>query len=813
MKKIFMSLFVFCAALGSEDPRLLLAKKPNVQEQQALSQEGKNIQKQGAVLLKEERVLEPNVQQQQALSQEEQSLQEQGLQERGFGEDSDVFQLGRQNCLIPESLSLSAKNAQHFLEWENRFLHPELYAAQDQSFFIGSRAKTPPYTGLLDGFGRGIVIPSNPSLVTPNDNTFIVVCGYAYEVNPSASGGNAAFQATQTSYAMAGVARFNYTANGGAGGIDPYFGPSKNGQVLTIFKSSAYPLRVVIQPAATVADQKIIVVGHTYNLIADPLATNNSNRYQLFVIRYNWDGSLDATFNPKGERPGIALLSLTDFSASAASAGIDSSSAILSNSYSKYLPSQGYALVLDAQNNIIVVGNANGMLLVARYLGSSNPSAGTYAGTLDTTFNPQGYLYDLSKAYDSASVSSQVVAQTQNNGGVIIDSSTRQPLKGTPGTLLCSILGSPTFANQGLVVVGNDGGYAVDLDPNGNIVVAGLGYQAVPGLYTGATRALLLRITPTGTFDTTFGKLKNGIVITSVFDVDTRAYSVVINKIIGNSDYGKITIAGVLRDSFWNLYAMVARYLPSSGLPDATFGPGTINNGKDTKRIPGISFFAVQTFSSQANTPPDIFTSSNASITNPYSAYYNSTTTPTGLNMTTDIAYPSVYTMATALRLQDDGKVILSGYTLMAPGVTLVGLQQAFTPKGFPIPFAVTKINFTSTYPITSMMAARLTTKGLLDTTFNPSQITSTTAGTARPARTQPGVTVVPLRGKDSYDDQAYDLAIQATDQKIIIMGQSKNNSFDYASDGAAQLYAFAAARLTKNGLLDTTLTAIITNQ
>ncbi len=694
----------------------------------------------------------------------------------------EAAQFSCENWLLPETepLVLTA-HKQFFSEQPDYFLHPELCADQTTPLFYLNRAaivtRPSPYLlGRLNGFGRGIALTANPNLGGINNNAFIVSCGYAYIQNPFSTDNTTNLQGTQTSYAVPGLARYNYIT----GAVDSTFGVNKH--VYTILKSSGYALRVVITPAVTVDTQKIIIVGHTYNLVTDQLATNNANRYQLFVIRYNWDGSLDTAFNPKGETPGVALLSLTDFSASATSAGFDFSTAALSNSFGSYLPSQGYAMALDANNNIIVVGNANGMLLIARYLGSSNPSAGTYAGTLDTTFNPQGYIYDLTKPYNPVAV------QTQNNVGVIGDPGIpgKPPLKGNPGTFMCSILGTPTFANQGLNVVGNDSAFAVDLDPIGNIIVAGFGYQAVPGSQTGAIKALLLKITPTGTFDPTFGKLGNGTVTTSLFNINTRSYSVVVNKIgtpTTNPNYGTITVAGDLRDSFWNSYIMAARFLPT-GLPDATFGPGKIN-GLINPNAKGIVFFAIQTLSSTTNAP------TTASISNPGSAFYtvNSSNSQSGLNMTTAIEYPSVFTTATALRLQPDGKVVLSGYTLLAPGATLVGIKDNFTASGF-----------TFYSPITSMIAARITTNGLLDPTFNSSQ-----AG----VKTQTGVAIVPIRGETSYDDQAFDLVVLPNvgnpyvNGNILLAGQSKDNSFDYASlNSTAQLYSFATAELSNAGKL-----------
>ncbi len=703
----------------------------------------------------------------------------------------------------------------YFDQLTDRLIHPELFAQQDvQSLSCGQQSSqdllsvdefssltraisTPPYTGLLNGFGRAIGIPSNPSLLTPLDNTFLIVGGYAYEVNKDANNSISTVQGTQTSYASPTIGRFNYLT----GVLDSTFGTQ--GLVLTQFTSSAYALRLVIQPAPLgggPSSQKIIIVGYTFQ-ITDNLLNNNPYRYQLFVARYNWDGSLDTTFNPQGANPGITLLSLPNFSAVA----LNPNASVIANaaypnsvitsqqvSSTAYLPSQGYALVLDENNNVIVVGNANGMLLVARYLGTTTTVDGVtaYAGTLDTTFNPNGYLYDLGKPI------SLNTTTTNPSTAAIFDFGTKSFLKGQAGVFMASILGAPTFSNFGLGIAGNDGGFAVDIDSNGNIVVAGFGYQVLPGSQNGATKAEVVRITPAGAPDFTFGPYRNGTIITSLFTNDTRAYSVVINKIPNDPNNGKIIISGAVKDAFFSSYVMVARY-KSNGYPDGTFGPGTVD-GKPDLKAKGVIFFPIQTVSSPVNTM----------LTDPGFSFTNVKPNPSGINVTLGIDFPSVYALSTAVRLQNDGKIVLSGYTVISAGAELVGLSNTATA-------AITTQNtgssivqgtFKTVCAITSFLSARINSTGYLDTTFNN-------------AGNQKGTVIIPLRGSVSYDDEAFDLAIQPTvsnpkiDGKIVLVGQSKNNSFFYSTDPTAQLYSFAAARLNKNGTLDTTISAVITNK
>ena len=536
-------------------------------------------------------------------------------------------------------------------------------------------------------------------------------------------------------------------------------------------------MRVVIQPAPIhkqkPSEQKIIIAGYTYQL-TDNLINNNPYRFQLFVARYNWDGALDTTFNPKGTMPGIAFMKLPNFSATAFNSNVSNLNAAYANtlielSPTAFLPSQGYALALDSENNVVVVGNANGMLLIARYLGNTTTIDGITqdAGTLDTTFNPNGYLYNLTKAF----------SKTNFLTGVITDPATNNPLKGTPGVFICSILGTPTFGNQGLCVAGNDNAYAVDIDHFGNIIVVGFGYQALPGNQTGATKVVLIKVTSTGRFDHTFGPYTNGTVITSLFDNDTRAYSVVLNKNIADPNYGKIIIAGGVKDAFFNSYVLIGRYL-SNGYPDSTFGPGTVN-GKSDPQVKGLVFIPVQTTSAPVSTL----------LTNSGFAFTNLTQNPSGLNMTIGIDFPSIYSIATAVKLQNDGKIVFCGYSVVSTGTTVQGLSSNFTST-----------KFLTTNPITSMLSGRITPTGSLDKTFNAKSL-------------QPGITIIPIRNNHSYDDQAYDLVIepvigiQIVDDRIILEGQSKNNSFNYSNDPTSQIYAFAAAQLSKNGILSYTAT------
>jgi len=579
---------------------------------------------------------------------------------------------------------------------------------------------------LLNGFGRAIAFSQHA--VTPT----VVVGGFGYQYSPIIGTNlpNVTIQNavnTQTAYAMLCLARYNYITgqpdnsfNPLARGITGKPNTGYKGQVITNFDTNTFPLRLVIQHHPIETNQKIIVVGYAYLITTSP----GTNRYAVFVAKYNWDGSLDTAFNPNGERPGVVVTPVSK---------IPTQPNLISG-----IVDQGFAVALQADNKIVVTGSASGQLFVMRY---------TVNGSLDTTFNPAGYTYDFNK-----------IVPVKKSGDTL------------PGIFVCSILGRKSTTSTGLSIVGYDCGYALAIQPDGKIVIAGTGGSLIapqsstafttntPTLLTnpngrGPNQIILLRLTDTGTPDPTFGQLINGSVAsgiqtTKIVGFDDRAYA------LGLQPDGKIVVAGTSADVSLNYAMAVVRYTVN-GIVDKTFGG--YQYGSSTVVAPG-----------------------------PYGPVNLAGMIRLYVLNTSDSNSP--FAVVNALKLQPDGKIVIAGYNS----------------------YNLSSNRFT-------MAVARILSSGRLDLTFNPTGIPQGYSPAYNPvpssfiAPIQKGVQTISIQGQ--YD-QGYDVGLQPPlpfpapqTQKIAVVGSS------WDTDPTKQLYAFAFSRLFENGLLDVSFGASFTNK
>ena len=592
-------------------------------------------------------------------------------------------------------------------------------------------------TILLNAFGRTLAFSPNAL------STTVVTAGFGYQYSPLIGSNlpNSTIQTatnTQTSYAMLCMARYNYltglpdvTFNPLARGITGVPNKGFKGQVITNFGSNTFPLRLVIQLGDLTngpTGQKIIIVGYSYLITTSPA----NNRYAVFLAKYNWDGSLDTTFNSKGEVPGVVV---TPVSKIPASTHLHSG-----------IVDQGFALALQADNKIVVTGSASGQLFVLRYNNAVTVPA--TAGTLDTTFNPAGITYDFNKIKPT-----KIIGNT------------------SPGIFICSILGRRTVSNTGLSLIGYDCGYAIAVQPDGKIVVAGTGASlivaqsatvfasSIPTLITnpnsrGPNQIILLRLTSTGIPDSTFGQITNGVgsgvQTTKLVGFDDRAYA------LGLQPDGKIVVAGTSSDVSLNYAMAVVRYTVS-GVIDKIFGgyqygsSSVVTDGPDGPvNLEGkVRLYVLNT--AQSNSP---------------------------------------FAVANSLTIQPapGNEIVIAGYNS----------------------YAIFSNRFT-------MTVARLLPSGKLDITFNPTGIPQGYSPSYNPIPSsftipiQKGVQTISVQGQ--YD-QAYEVALQpplpfpaAQTQKIGLVGSSWDTS------ATKQLYAFAVARLLPNGVVDTSLSATFTNK
>jgi uncharacterized delta-60 repeat protein len=300
------------------------------------------------------------------------------------------------------------------------------------------------------------------------------------------------------------------------GSLDPTFG--SGGRVTTDFAArSDVGSAITVQP-----DGKILVAG------AASLAATS---FDFALVRYNSDGSLDATFGTGGKVT-------TDFNG-----GLDAAAAI----------------GLQTDGKIVLAGFATAgdpHVALVRY--NSN-------GTLDTTFGAGGkVITDINGTRNFASA-----LAIQSDGRIVAAGSTLT----TPDSFTMFALvryngdGSldSTFGSGGKVttqVVAGDGEddeiFALAIQPDGRIIAAG---QAKFGMDFGMARYLT-----SGSIDTSFGS--NGLVTTDFNGNIDRARGMVLQ-----SD-GKIVLAGAANLTTGSTGDFgLARYNPSGSL-DSTFGAG-----------------------------------------------------------------------------------------------------------------------------------------------------------------------------------------------------------------------------------------------
>ena len=309
---------------------------------------------------------------------------------------------------------------------------------------------------------------------------------------------------------------------------------------------------VVVRP-----DGKIVVAGSLWN-------GNNSD---FAIVRYNIDGSLDATFDGDGYLT-------TDFDASddsGASVALEADGKIVVAGYSRSAGGYDFAVArYDADGSLdttfdgdgkltvdVAGGNdlgtsvalePDGKLLVAgyAYLGGKNHFAVVRCnadGSLDTSFDGDGKLTTgfgassgLGQSMAIQSDGKIVVAGWSNNDVALV----RYNINGTldasfdgDGKLTTDFLASPDYANS------------VAIGPDGKIVVAGMSRSG--GNYDFA----VLRYNADGSLDATLDG--DGRMTTAIGASDDYSYSMAI------APDGKIVVAGYASNGS-NMDFAVARY-------------------------------------------------------------------------------------------------------------------------------------------------------------------------------------------------------------------------------------------------------------
>ena len=309
-----------------------------------------------------------------------------------------------------------------------------------------------------------------------------------------------------------------------SGQLDPTF--SGDGKVTTAVAPGAD--NDFVYAMAQQWDGKIVVVG-TSNM-------GGSTGYDVSLVRYKIDGSLDAAFSKDGKVT-------TDF-------------------HGGYDYAEGVAIQLDGK--IVVAGSTDNTaggtafdLVLARY----NPN-----GTLDKSFSKDGKVTTAVSAGSKTDGATEIAVQRDGKIVVVGYSSATES---DPGQAMLARYNSngtldKTFSSDGIAPV--PGAIPISeltsiaLAANGKIVIAG----TVDGGATGEDMAVL-RFTSRGRLDTAFGG-GDGIVTLPLGSGADNAEAIAL------SPDGKIVIVGRRGSPTGTLDDFAVVRLLADGTPDGTFG-------------------------------------------------------------------------------------------------------------------------------------------------------------------------------------------------------------------------------------------------
>jgi uncharacterized delta-60 repeat protein len=404
----------------------------------------------------------------------------------------------------------------------------------------------------------------------------------------------------------------------------------------------------------------------------------------------------------------------------------------------------------------------------------------TDPGDLDVTFGSNGLTFtDIG----TASGDKAFAVMVQPDQKIVVAGSSDNGADNDFAVARYTSLGilDTSFSDDGIQTTpigsGDDVAYAVGIQSDGKLVVAGSAFNGVNNDFA------LARYTITGTLDTTFGV--NGVVTTTLSTGDDVARGLVVQA------DDKIVVAGSANGDFG-----IVRYSSEGGLDTATFGGGDgivitdffgatdVANGIAIQ--PGDGKLVAAGYSDIG--PSEEFALARY-LTN---GSLDSSFAGTG-KVTTDFVSNSV-DQAYSVDIQADGKIVLAGFinsggmggnddfalarynsigsldTTFGTGgkvVTPVGENddQAYSVAIQPTGKIVVAGFSDSGVPTNQDFSlARYTITGTLDTTFGATGVISTDLGT------------IDMELGNESADQAYAVAIQA-DNKIVVAGYTDHPS------------------------------------
>jgi uncharacterized delta-60 repeat protein len=378
------------------------------------------------------------------------------------------------------------------------------------------------YIGSYEDFGNSIVIQSDGKIVA----TGISYNGTDFDIV---------------------VIRYNKD-----GSLDKTF--DSDGIVTTpVGNSSDYGTSIAIQ-----ADGKIVVAGYS----SGGFHTN------ITIIRYNNNGTLDTTFDTDG----MVSTNVTNFD------------------------NFGFSLAIQADGRIVVAGtslNGNGFdydIVVVRF---------NINGSLDTSFDNDGSVTTAGGGFLGSAVSIAI----QNDGKIVVVGSGSNGANRDIFVVRFNENGSldNTFDNDGIIntSVGSsdDFGVSLAIQTDGKILVTG---YSMDGIYSDIS---VVRYNKDGTLDNTFST--DGKLTTSVSSFDDFSNSIVLQN------DGKILVAGYGNFFNSNSDIVVVRYNRDGSL-DSTFD----NDGVLTTSIGSFSGEYAKSVAIQADSKIVVAGTTNANADN-----------------------------------------------------------------------------------------------------------------------------------------------------------------------------------------------------
>jgi len=340
-----------------------------------------------------------------------------------------------------------------------------------------------------------------------------------------------------------------------------------SGKLDTTFNDTGTVITNIATTSGTTDVARAVVIDANDNFIV--VGTNGMN---FVLVRYLSTGIIDTTFGGLGY--GIVVTDMTDSTDEAYAVAIDSQQNIVVvgsngadfavarytadgfidenfNENGKVITSIGsdsesiaYGVAIDSDDNIVVVGTDGDNFVVARYSGT-----GDNAGKLDSTFGTGGIV--TSGLSGSAEAYGVVI---QSDGKIVVVGTSDKDFAVARYTT-SGVLDSSFNTSRGYVITsisGTDVAYAVKLQEDGKIVVAGKSKSNVA----------IARYTTDGVLDSsTFGSKKGY--------VSTNLPRTAIGYSLDITSEGKIIVGGVSSNNF-----AVAQYTHEGELDTNNFGSG-----------------------------------------------------------------------------------------------------------------------------------------------------------------------------------------------------------------------------------------------